>query len=263
MDATTRMRRGRRHGPVALGAALSLMLLGPGDAAAAVDRRSIEPEPATAAASWCSAAAARPTTTRSGRVIVADNFESGSLSTNWTKTDEGDAWAGVTTSWRRSGLCAGRLIVTSSSTSRANIQRSLPWDTDDVWAIGWFRVNRQGYSGSNVPTFRFFNGSQRILDVYRQNISGDLWLRTASGTGSWRYVRLNRTLALSTWYKIEVRVRPAWGSSHVSIWLNGSEIHRTWSMYLPASRLTTVMVGAEHVRQVMDLAFDDVILTAS
>jgi hypothetical protein len=193
---------------------------------------------------------------------VADNFESGSLTTKWAKTDEGDAWAGVTNRWARTGECAGRLVVTSAYASKANIRRSLPSGTSDVWATGWFRVNKQGWSGSNVPTFRLFSGSRRILDVHRQNISGDLTLRTATSSGSWRYVKLGRKLELGRWYYLEVHARAAWGSSLVSVWLNGTRLYRSYTYPLVTSRFTLVMIGAEHSRQVMDLGFDNVVVKA-
>jgi len=214
---------------------------------------------APAAAVTCSGSA--PTTSRPGQVIVADSFESGSVSTHWVKTDEGDAWAGITTNAPHRGLCAGRITVTSSPTSRANLRHSLPSGTNEMWAIGWFRVDKQGYSGSNVPTFRFFNGSQRILDVFRSNGSGMLWIRTASGTGSWRYVWLGKYIELHRWYKIEIHVLTNWSSSTVSVRVNGTILYGNSHYYLPTSRLTTAMVGAEHVKQVGDLSFDDIILT--
>lgn len=217
---------------------------------------------APSAASWCSSAVGSPTWGRPGSYVIADNFESGSLG-KWRVTDEGDAWAGVTSSFASTGECAGRLIVSSSSTSRANVRKSLPTGTDDVWAIGWFRVNREGYSGSNVPTFRFFYGSKRILDIHRQNLSGDLWLRAARGDGSWKYVKLGKRMDLNRWYKVEIHVRTAWGSSRVDVLVDGVLRYSKSGYYLPTARLTSVMVGAEHVRQKGDLGFDNIIVKAS
>jgi hypothetical protein len=215
---------------------------------------------ALAAASWCQSVPL-PTVNRPGTVLLRDNFESGSLS-RWRVVDNGDAWAGVTNSRDHTGRCAGRLKVTSSSTSRANVQKALPTGTNDVWAVGWFRVDKQGSWGSNVPTFRFFNGSTRLADVHRQNSTGELFLRTRTSSGSWRYVKLNRRMSLYTWHRVDIYVRPAWRSSAISIAVDGQWLYRTTSAYLPASRLTTVMIGAEHYRQVMDLSFDDVFITA-
>jgi hypothetical protein len=215
-----------------------------------------------AAASWCSDEVGLPSTTLPGTYVVRDNFESGTLG-KWRKTDEGDAWAGVTADYAWAGDCAGRLVVTSSSSSRANIRAALPAGTTDVWAVGRFRVLAEGYSGSNVPTFRFFNGSARIADVHRQNGSGDLWLRTASGDGSWRYVNLGSRMEFGRWYRIDVHVRTAWSGSIVEVRLNRTTIYSNGAYYLPAGRLTTTMIGAEHVKQQMDLLFDSVVIKAS
>jgi hypothetical protein len=256
---------GRRRARRLLIAALTIVAFGGPDAAVASvsaptnDTTSLVPS----AASWCSSSVGTPTSYRTGTVVVADNFESGSLTTKWSKTDEGNAWAGVTNAFHHTGACAGRLIVTSSSTSRANIRHGLASGTDEVWATGWFRVNKQGYWGSNVPTFRLFNGTTRILDVHRQNGTGVLWLRTRTRSGAWRYVNLGRTLALGRWYFLEVHVRTAWSASYVTVWLNGTRLYRNAAYSLPTSRLTTVMIGAEHVRQVMDLGFDDVVVKRS
>ena len=210
----------------------------------------------------CSPTIHLPTSVRPGSYVVRDHFESGSLG-KWTITDEGDAWAGLTDDVAYRGRCAGRLVVSSSSTSRANVRTTLPAGSTDAWAIGWFRVGAEGYSGSNVPTFRFFNGSQRIVDVHRQNGSGDLWLRTADGHGSWRYVHLGTRVSLNSWHRVIVHVHAGWSSGRVDVFVDGVLRFRDTSYYVPASRITTVMVGAEHVRQKMDLAFDDVVVKAS
>jgi hypothetical protein len=210
----------------------------------------------------CSPTIYVPSSDRPGAYVVRDHFESGTLA-KWTITDEGDAWAGVTDDHARRGLCAGRLIVSSSSTSRANVRTALPSGSTDAWAIGWFRVLAEGYSGSNVPTFRFFDGSQRIVDVHRQNGSGDLWLRSADGHGSWRYVHLGTRISLNSWHRVIVHVHAGWSAGRVDVFIDGDLRFRDDSYYVPASRITTVMVGAEHVRQKMDLLFDDVVVKAS
>ena len=253
----------RRTGGLALALLSMTALLAPSTVgASAVAPVTDTTRLAPTAASWCSSSVGTPTIGRSGTTIVADNFESGSLSTKWSKTDEGDAWAGVTNSWAKTGGCAGRLIVSSSYTSRANIRRGLPSGTDEVWATGYFRINKQGAWGSNVPTFRLFNGNTRIIDLHRLNGSGKLDLRSRTSSGGWRYVNLGRYIELGRWYYIELHVKAAYGSSLVSVWLNGTMLYRSYSYPLVTSRLTTVMIGAEHVRQVMDLGFDNVVVKA-
>jgi hypothetical protein len=218
--------------------------------------------PAPVAALTCSTTTGLPTVTRPGTVIVRDSFESGSVRTKWAVTDDGDAWAGITTAAPKRGLCAGRLTVTSSATSRANLRHALPTGTSDVWSVGWFRVDKQGWVGSNVPTFRFFNGTARVVDVFRANGTGIMWLRTRSGSGTWTFHRLGTFIPLHSWFKVEVHVRTNWRASTVSVYINGSRRYASSSYYLPAGHLTKVMIGAEHVRQVCDLSFDDIVVTA-
>ena len=210
----------------------------------------------------CSPEIYLPSSKRAGAYVVRDHFESGTLG-KWAITDEGDAWAGVTDDHGRRGLCAGRLIVSSSSTSRANVRTALPSGSTDAWALGWFRVLAEGGIGSNVPTFRFFDGSQRIVDVHRQNGSGDLWLRSADRDGSWAYVRLGTKVSLGSWHRVVVHVRAGWSAGRVDVFIDGVLRFTDSSYYVHAGRITTVMVGAEHVRQKMDLVFDDVVVKAS
>jgi hypothetical protein len=97
----------------------------------------------------------------------------------------------ISTTTAHTGLCAGLFTVSTSSTSRAYISKDLGGSKTDVWASGWFDVAQEGVPGSNVPYLRFFDGSNRIADVYRQNVTGDAWLRTLDGSGGWSYVKLN------------------------------------------------------------------------
>jgi hypothetical protein len=240
---------------------LAAGLTGPVDAGAFLTPDATAQVPPAGSPS-CRSGVPLPWSSRPGDLVNRDNFESGSLS-RWATTDEGDAWAGVTDDYAVTGDCSGRLIVTGSSTSRANIRTGLPAGTNDAWAIGWFRILREGYDGSNVPTFRFFNGPRRIADVYRENGGGGLWLRTARGDGSWSYARLRRWVSLNAWHKIVVHVHADWSASRVDVLLDGVLVISDASIYLPAERLTTAMVGAEHVRQKMDLVFDNIIVKAS
>jgi hypothetical protein len=93
-----------------------------------------------------------------GQVVLADSFESGTFQSWTTVTVEGDAQVGIEWPVAHSGTCAGTFQVTTSDTSRANITKALPAGTSDVWAEGWFRVEGEGASNSNVGYLRFFDG---------------------------------------------------------------------------------------------------------
>lgn len=210
----------------------------------------------------CITSTPAPSNSHPGSYVVRDNFETGDFR-RWSRVvAEGDAWAGVTSSRRVDGACAGRLIVTDRWDSRGNIRKTLPSGTRDVWLDGWFRVDRQGAWGSNVPIWRLFDGSRRIADVHRQNVAGELWLRTSDGNGGWRYRKLGRQLAMGTWYRIQFHVYANWSGSDIDVWVNGTQLYHNGSHWLPAGALTTAMIGAEHRRQVMDLSFDAAIVKA-
>src|SRR5689334_16238861 len=76
-----------------------------------------------ASAITCNPAAATPTNSDPGSVVLADNFESGTFGKWTTVVDDGDAWAGISGAHRVSGWCAGRLWVTPNSGSRAYVQK--------------------------------------------------------------------------------------------------------------------------------------------
>jgi hypothetical protein len=195
-----------------------------------------------------------------GTVRLADDFETGSLS-QWSKVvHEGDAGVRVKDTQSHDGRCALRLWVTTRSDSRANVRKYLPSDTRTIRASGWFRVDRQGVSGSNVPIFRFFDGNHRMVDVHRRNGSGDLWLRTSDGHGSWTYVRLGRYMPLGQWMYFKFRVTADWSSSIVSVAVDGTYLYWRQGHRVPTSRVNMVMVGAEHVKQQMDVYIDEIVI---
>jgi hypothetical protein len=198
--------------------------------------------------------------------VIADNFESGDFS-RWTRvTQEGDATAKVQTSVVHAGRCAALIHVTAHSGSRANLSKSLPSGKREVWATGYFDITRQGAdTSSNVPTFRFFNGSTRLLDVSRQNGSGVFFVRWPSGSGS-SWNSTGRTLAIGRWYQIKVHAYANAAQSRVTVWLDGAQVFDRsssatgFASFAGATTITSVLVGAEHVVQDGDFAADDVVV---
>jgi hypothetical protein len=195
-------------------------------------------------------------------LVLADGFESGSLS-SWSVTMEGDARVGVEWPAAYRGNCAGRFQVSATSTSRANITRSLPQGAKVAIADGWFRVDGEGKSGSNVGFFRFFDGSARIADVYRQNSTGGAWFRSRDANGAFVFTPLGIDLALGRWYHVRLHVRANGSTSTVQVWIDDVVRYSSSSFWLPTSRLTAILLGSEHVSQQMDLRFDDVVLEGS
>jgi len=217
-------------------------------------------EPASAIT--CNSGTPTPTNGDPGTVVLADNFESGTFNGWTTVVHNGDATAYVTGTHHQSGWCAGRLHVTANSGSRAYLQKWIGWSAWDVWATGEFYIDGAGWIPNNVPYLRLWDGSRRIVDVYRQNGTGGLWLRTATSSGGWAYVMLKSWVPMDTWHSVKMHVRPNWGWSTVEVWFDGSRVYANSQKYLPTSDLTSVMVGAEHSRQQMDLYFDDIVIKA-
>lgn len=195
-----------------------------------------------------------------GTLVVADNFESGLG--NWTVKQTGDARVTTQSSTAHGGGCAGRITVSARSDSMGNLTKWLPSGTREVWADGWFNFEAQGLSTSwNVPTFRFFSDTRRVLDVSRQNGSGSLFVRYPSGSG-WTIRSTGLYPSLKRWYHFRVHAIANWNSSTVEVWMDGSRIFATTSATLAVGRLTTQMVGADHAGQEGVVAVDDVVVKA-
>jgi hypothetical protein len=99
--------------------------------------------------------------------------------------------------------------------------------------------------------------------VYRQNVTGDAWLRTADGSGGWSYVKLNSLMPLNTWHQVTLRVAPNGTVSTVQIWVDGvlKFSNATYDLHT-TTQLTTVLLGSEHVSQQAVEYFDDVCIGA-
>lgn len=213
----------------------------------------------------CDSTAPLPANADPGNLVIADGFESNSFS-NWTTViREGDATAQVQTSTVKNNNCAALIHVTGNSGSRANIAKTLPSASREVWATGWFNITREGAStSSNVPTFRFFNATTRLLDVSRQNGSGALFVRWPTATGQ-SINSTGRTLNVGQWYKIKIHAVANGSQSQVEVWLDDVKIFERinsttgYASFGSFTNISTLQVGAEHVLQDGDFAVDDIV----
>jgi len=219
---------------------------------------------ATTTVGACDPLAAPPSNNDPGTLVLADGFETNDFR-NWSRvTQQGDATLRIQTSIVHGGRCAALLHVTANAGSLANIGRSLPAGTATVCADGWFDIVQQGTStSSNVPTFRFFSGGKRILDVSRQNGSGSFFVRYPNGSGGYTVVPTGTKLSERLWYEIKVHVIAAGNQSTVEVWLDGALVYSTAAATLGVSNVDEVLVGSEHPSQEGDLAADDIVLKAS
>ena len=208
----------------------------------------------------CTAGAPAPTSPDPGTIVLADNFESFDFS-KWTTVGlSGDGSATIQTAQVHSANCAAKLHVSSSLSSKANLSKTLPAGTAEVYADGWFNVTADGASGSNVPMFRFFNGGTRVVDVYRVNVSGALYARVPNGAGGFSYISLNRTGVLGTWVHLNAHVIAANSTSTVQISVDGTVALNKTDANLGTSSLSSLLVGSELFAQQGDQVVDDVVI---
>jgi hypothetical protein len=192
--------------------------------------------------------------------VLADGFESGLGA--WSVTTEGGATVGTEWPDAHRGNCAARIRISNTSTSRASITRSLPAGASDAVADGWFRVDAEGKANSNVGFFRFFDGSNRIADIYRQNGDGGAWFRTKDAAGNFVFTPLGINLQVGRWYHVRFHVRANSSASTIQAWIDDTQRFSSSTFWLTTNRLTTLLLGSEHVSQEMDLRVDDVVLEA-
>lgn len=187
----------------------------------------------------------------------SDGFEAGNLALWDTVTQEVDATFVASTLAAHAGTYGARSHVTSTVGSRSNIQKAIP-SPDVVRLVGWFRVVTQGLSGTNVPTFRLFNTGQRLLDIYRQNTTGELWIRRTKPDTTLAFQTLGVTRSLNTWFKVEMHAhRTATTTVAALAWIDGVRVLNL-SMDVIAGAFNRVYVGAEHTIQVGDFDVDEV-----
>ena len=209
----------------------------------------------------CDPALPRPTTTDPGTVAVADNFEE--AFGQWTEVaQEGDATAQIQNQAVKNGRCSLKLTVTNNIwSSRANLTKTLPARSKEVWASGWFNMLQEGSdSGWNLPTFRFFVGGKRVLDVSRQNVTGNSFVRWRTPSGGWAYGYPNRVLSLNRWYHVKVHTIANGDLSTVEVWFDNTLVYRNTAITLGTDSFDYVMLGAEHQNQVGVLAADDAVI---
>ena len=198
--------------------------------------------------------------------MAAANFESGSIAGDGfdAPVTAGTGTADVSSAERHSGRCSAHLHVTTDAGSLANFSAPLPAGSDEVYTDGWFNITKAGVTGNDVPYFRFFNGSTRMLDLFRNNGSGDLVLRVTSPTqaGAFAYRTLSPNVPLGTWHHLVVHVVANGASSTVEAWLDDQLVYSSKQVATGFSTVSRIQLGAEHRRQAGDSYIDDVVIKA-
>lgn len=215
-----------------------------------------------AVAATCRAGVAAPTSTFTGTLVAATNFEGNTLSPFRTTTS-GTGTVAVTSPKAHSGTCSARIRATAEPRSVANMHVGLAAGTRRANVDAWVNITTGGLKGNNVPYVRFFSGSIRVADVFRNNANGQLWLRTANPNGTVKYTKLqSAAVPLNTWQRVRMQVRAYGALSSVQVWFGSVQVFNR-IVSLPSGTLTKVQFGAEHGRQMGDSYIDDVVVKRS
>ena len=215
--------------------------------------------PETAGAQACVPSTGAITDPYPGIKAAASSFEAGTLD-GFGVSSDGTGSASVSTGLSHSGSCAARLHTTAEPGSIARLAVGLTPGNTEAYADGWFNIAAEGMRGNNVPYFRFFSGRVRVLDVFRQNISHELVLRTSSPAG-YAYTTLRRDVASDSWHRLVVHVVPNGPQTNVQIWWDGRSVY-AGTVSISATTLDTVQLGSEHEQQMADIYIDDVIVNS-
>lgn len=225
-----------------------------------------EADPVNAAPAACQPSTAAPTDIYPGATVVADNFESGTLGSPWAVNTSGTGTATVSASPLLSpntGVCSAHLHTTTDAGSIAKIEAPLPANTKDVYADGWFNIATEGVAGNNVPFFRIFSGSSRVIDIFQENITHRLTLRLTAPTGTFSYATLVPNMVVGTWHHLVMHVTANLAATTVEISFDDKSVYSINSVNIGFSTLTGVQLGSEHDQQMADIYADNVIVKAS
>ncbi|WP_148045168.1 hypothetical protein [Arthrobacter oryzae] len=217
--------------------------------------------PATAGAQACRSGTPPPADPYPGTTVAAANFEAGTLE-GFRPAMAGTGRVAVSSETSRSANCSAVLRATADPGSIANMTLSLPPGMTEAFVDGWFNIAGEGMAGNNVPYFRFFSGGVRVLDVFRQNVTRELVLRTASPQGN-IYTTLTSNVPISTWHRLVMHVVPNGPETAVQIWWDGRSVYAGSSESIRSAPADTVQLGSEHDQQMGDIYIDDVIINTS
>jgi hypothetical protein len=196
-----------------------------------------------------------------GTLAFAEGFETNDTS-RWDSTAAaGDGSVATASGSAKTGGYGLHIAETATAVS-GSYARKNHTATDTVRAAGWFRSPTEGASGNNNANLRIFSAGVRIVDVYRQNSTGEMWLRTRKNDGTFRFDNTGQTRSTNVWYRWDVTVKynGVGAVSRIVVKLDGTTYIDASDFDLDAGSFDMVQVGAEHPNQYLDLDVDDVIV---
>jgi hypothetical protein len=188
--------------------------------------------------------------------LFSDDFETGALA-RWAVSKGGGGTVAVLRAPVRTGRFAVRLAEGGAAGSFAFARASLAATVPDAVIAADVRVDARGPAAGSVPLLRVFAGTgARIVNLYRRNDNGQIWLQYGGA-----YVKTRAVLPLGTWVRVSVRIaaRGA-GKGIVLVRRDGVVVYKTLAATL-AGGLRTVQIGNEAPAQAGVADVDNVVVT--
>lgn len=198
-------------------------------------------------------------------MVFSDGFETGNFS-RWSSANvNGGIAAGtVEAAALRSGSFGAHFVNDATAGTFANVRHTHA-AANDITLTGWFRWNADSGSTANNGTgLRLLTaGVVRVVDIYRTDLSGQVFIRTRKADTTFQFSALVGTVALSTWAQLSLRA--IYGgpglTSRVIGQVNGTGGVDVSGLDLFSGDWVHDQIGTEHP-QVVDVSVDDFTSTA-
>lgn len=147
----------------------------------------------------------------------------------WTAVTAGNGTTAISPAAAKQGGFGASANVPAATGDQAGFNTAPPGGSGQrVRLSGWWKVTTEGTgTSSNVPFARMFKGTQRLADIYRQNLAAagaqNVWLRIvkAAGGANYWFVGTGYILPLDTW----VHVAFVWGTDgKPEVYINGTQV---------------------------------------
>jgi hypothetical protein len=194
-----------------------------------------------------------------GSAGFLEGFETGNLSRWDATTVAGGGSLTVQAGSARTGGFGLRVIDDAVAGSQANARKNFS-TRNTAYAEGWFRwTGDSGGSGSNGTGLRLFAAGTRLVDTFRQDLTGSISVRYVDSAAAQQFLAAGVAASLNTWTKLALFVdRPGAGAvSTIKLWVNDVLRVDSTGLDIQAGNFDNFRVGSEHP-QVVQLDIDDV-----
>lgn len=194
-----------------------------------------------------------------------DGFEGGHADKWSTVSIVPGARAWVWTGGRRTGKYGLTIDSQLDATSFSTFRHCFIPSSGQTYYGCWVRWEREGLVGSNAGGLRAFASDNRLIttriaDIFRENVTGNIVLRTLNGASTSIFTNTGQTAALGVWTKLELQL--AYGGvgavSTIAVLVN--DVIRinasNFDLHANAANMACMQLGFEHAQDAR-LSYDD------